>query len=94
LYADVGAERQYQRRRNRNVSFAKAYNRSPRKFCKDLIRTYAVGGLSTWQSGTFHFRRVRLFRAERGTIAPNKIGKYHAAAGKKPPIVLPNNAPA
>src|SRR5207253_10335024 len=44
--------------------------------------TYAVGVLSLRQSGSFSFRRVRLFRATRGKTAHKRMAKYHAAAGE------------
>jgi hypothetical protein len=46
------------------------------------------------QCGTLHVRWVWFLRAERGKTTPKKISTYLAAAGKKPPIALPNNATA
>jgi hypothetical protein len=65
------------------------------KFLFYLFRTYAVVVLSLRQSGTPHdFCCVRFFRVKRGKTAHKTIGTYHAAAGKKPSIELPNNATA
>jgi hypothetical protein len=47
----------------------------------DKIRTYAVGVLSLRQSGTFSSYRSSFSRST-SAKKKNKMGKYHAAAGK------------
>jgi hypothetical protein len=42
--------------------------------------------------GTSSFSRVRFFRAERGKTVHKTMAKYHAAAGEKRDVEMPNKA--